>query len=487
MRKKILLSALITGISIFTLCGCGKKDEEARLLDPNKPVSLTIWHYYNGMQQAAFDELVDEFNSTVGREKGIYIESYSQGSVDDLEQAIMSSVNGEIGSKELPDIFSSYSDTVFEMQQTGKVADLSQYFTEDELAAYVDGYVEEGRFVDEDSLYIFPTAKSTEIMMLNKTDWDVFSAECGVSTDDLSTVEGITRVAGIYYEWTDSLTPEILNDGKAFYGRDSMSNYFIIGMKQMGVEIFETDGGTAVINADKDKIRRLWDNYYVPYVKGWFGSYGRFRTDDVKTGDLLAYTGSSSSPMYFPDKVETENESYEIDYLVLPAPVMEGGECVKVQQGAGMAVTKSDELHEYASCVFLKWFTGKENNLKFACASAYLPVLKEANNRESIDEAIKSEAVSINSKAYDSFVSIMKDFDNTEFYSTKSFKNGYATRKVLDDVLSGRAVEDRQKIEEALAAGVTAEEALEEYLSDDYFDEWYADFIRELTDKAEAE
>ena len=83
-----------------------------------------------------------------------------------------------------------------------------------------------------------------------------------------------------------------------------MSNYFIIGMKQMGKEIFQVKDGKMTLNTDEDLIRRLWDNYYVPYMKGYFASLGKFRSDDVKTGDILAYTGSTSSAVYFPDTVE---------------------------------------------------------------------------------------------------------------------------------------------------------------------------------------
>ena len=73
---------------------------------------LTIWHYYNGAQQAIFDTLVKEFNASVGKEEGIYVEGYSQGSVSDLEQAVTSSLNEEVGADELPDIFSSYNNRI---------------------------------------------------------------------------------------------------------------------------------------------------------------------------------------------------------------------------------------------------------------------------------------------------------------------------------------------------------------------------------------
>lgn len=66
-------------------------------LDPSKPVSLTVWHYYNGAQQAAFDQLVSEFNATEGKDKGIYVEGYTQGSVSDLEKAVSDAVSGAVG------------------------------------------------------------------------------------------------------------------------------------------------------------------------------------------------------------------------------------------------------------------------------------------------------------------------------------------------------------------------------------------------------
>ena len=72
----------------LTAAGCGKKSP----LDPGNPVSLTVWHYYNGSQQAAFDALVEEFNNTLGQEDGIYMQSYSLGSVSDLEEAVRDAI-----------------------------------------------------------------------------------------------------------------------------------------------------------------------------------------------------------------------------------------------------------------------------------------------------------------------------------------------------------------------------------------------------------
>ncbi len=464
----ILATTLLTAGVMLT--GCGSSTAAVKL-DPDHPVSLTVWHYYNGTQQATFDTLVEEFNATEGQEMGIYVEGYSQGSVSDLEEAVSAALRGDVGASDLPDIFSSYADTAYTVQKQDKLADLTQYFTEEELDSYVDSYIQEGYFNDDGALYLMPVAKSTEVLLLNETDWEPFAEATGSTLEELKTLEGIVQVAERYYDWSG---------GKAFYGRDSMANYFVIGMRQKGQEIFQVENGEVTLNTDRELIHRLWENYYVPYVKGYFGAYGRFRSDDVKTGDILAYTGATSSSMYFPDAIEKEDESYDIACVAMKAPVLEGGENVQVQQGAGMAVTKSDAQHEYAACVFLKWFAEKENNIRFVCDSGYLPVLKEANSMEALDEVIAKDNLNISSKTYDCLKIVLQDADTVQYYTTKNFDNGYQTRKVLDYNLSDRAAADKEAIDEAVAAGADRDKIVEEYISEESFEDWYQGFCEAL-------
>lgn len=430
--------------------------------------------------EAAFDALVEEFNDTVGREEGIYVQSYSQGSVSDLESAVRDAIDGKVGADTMPDIFSSYADTAYEVEQAGALANLSDYLEQEELDMYVDSYIEEGRIASDGSLRIFPTAKSTEIMMVNETDWEPFAVATGASMDDLATVEGVTATAKAYYEWTDSLTPDVPEDGKAFYGRDALANYFIIGMQQLGVEIFQVESEGFTLNVPREELHRLWENYYVPMVKGYFGAYGSFRSDDVKTGDILAYTGSTTSAMYFPDQVELDSGTHAIDYAVLPAPIFEGGKNYAVQQGAGMVVSKSDRQHEYAAVEFLKWFTQTENNLRFGCVSGYLPVRKEAANVQNLERVIANQGLSVVPKTYDCLTSIFNEMDGMTLYTNKSFQNGSAARKVLEYNLADRAAEDRAAVAAALARGESLDEASAPYVTDEAFENWYNSFCDAL-------
>ncbi len=94
---------------------------------PGKPVNITIWTYYNGEQLEAFNALVDEFNSTVGKEQGITVESSSHGSVTDLENNVLASAEGKVGAEAMPNIFSAYADTAYALDEMGQIADLSDY------------------------------------------------------------------------------------------------------------------------------------------------------------------------------------------------------------------------------------------------------------------------------------------------------------------------------------------------------------------------
>lgn len=472
-RWRIWGVACVTA-AVLGIAGCSGRAEP--VLDPKDPVSLTVWHYYNGAQQAAFDELVEEFNNTAGREKGIYVESFSQGTVSNLETAVRDSIAGKVGAAEMPDLFSSYADTAYEMEQAGALADLSGYLTEAETEQFVASYLEEGRIASDGTLRIFPTAKSTEVLMLNRTGWEEFAAATGASLEALRTMEGVTETARAYYEWTDAKTPDVPGDGKAFYGRDAVANYFIIGMQQLGVELFHVENGAVTLNVPEEPLRRLWENYYVPMVQGWFGAYGSFRSDDVKTGDILAYTGSTSSAMYFPDQVELDDGSHAIAYQVLPAPVFRGGERYAVQQGAGMVVSKSDQRHELAAVEFLKWFTQPANNLRFGCVSGYLPVRKEANDVPMLDAVIQEQGLTVAPKTYDCLTAVFEEMGDLTLYTNKSFPNGSAARKVLEYHLADQAQADRAAIVQAVADGADPADAAAAYVTPEAFQAWYGAF-----------
>ena len=452
---------------VLGLVGCGGAQSTAQ--GNTEPVNLSVWTYYNGDQLESFNKLVDTFNNTVGKEKNITVESYSQGSVNDLETQVMAAAQGKVGASAMPNIFMAYADTAYAMDQMGELADLAPYFTDEERAAYVDSYLTEGDFDDSGSIKIFPVAKSTELLFLNDTDWKLFAAATGARYSDLETVEGLVKTAEVYYNWTDAQT-DTPNDGKALFGRDAMANYMLIGAKELGDTIFDVKDGKMTMGMSEDVARKLWDNYYVPYIKGWAAASGHFRSDDIKIGSILAYIGSNSSATYFPTQVMlSDTESHAIELKVLPKPHFEGGKKVAVQQGAGMAVAKTTDAEVEASVVFLKWFTQPENNIAFAVGSGYLPVTHAANDMD----AIHSSGLTLTGNMENVLMEAVDAVNTNELYTTKAFEGGTDARSKLNYSMSDLATADRATVEERLAAGESAEEAEAEFLTDEYFEAWY--------------
>lgn len=468
MKKRGILAVMIVGA--FILGGCQPSNQKESKKNENKPVEITVWNYYNGAQQKSFNSMVKAFNETEGRELGIEVKASGLGTVGDLESSVLDAVNGKVGAKEVPNIFAAYADTAYMIDKKDMAVDLCKYLSEDEIKEYMDSYVDEGRFNSEDSLKIFPVAKATEVFMLNKTDWNKFAEATGASTESFSTIEGLTETARQYYEWTDSLTEEP-NDGKAFFGRDAFANFFIIGARQLGTEIFSVKDGVPVLDFNKEVVRKIWDNSYVPYIKGYFDASGKFRSDDIKTGNLISFVGSSAGATFFPEEVTlSDTETYPIEMEVYECPQFEGGEKYAVQQGAGMVVLKADEEKVKASVEFLKWFTESERNIEFSVESGYLPVKKAANSEEAIEKFTDNDS---SEKVKQIIKTSLQTVNENALYTTRAFEKGTDARNVLEYSLTDKAAADRELVKASIQAGMGCEEATAQYDTDENFETWY--------------
>ena len=261
-------------------------------------------------------------------------------------------VNGDPGAPDMPDIFTGYPKLAIQFWEKGMLADLGNYFNEQELSAYVDAFVEEGRLSDC-GLYVFPIAKSTEVLYVNQTLFDRFAADTGASADMLSTFEGLAELSEMYYEWSG---------GKQFYAADSWFNFAEVGMAQLGDSIFEGEA----LSLEGDNFAHIFKTVYAPAVEGGIAIYDGYSSDLSKTGDLVCSTGSSAGILFYGDTITyTDGTIENVEYSILPYPVFENGTKSAIQRGGGLMVAKSDEKKEYAACVFIKWLTASEQNMNF--------------------------------------------------------------------------------------------------------------------------
>jgi len=459
-KKRVILFIIMIISALFLLSACSKNDNHG--LSANNPTDITVWHYYNGTLAIAFDELVGEFNNTIGRENGVVVYPESMSSVTDLESALWDAANEKVGAPKMPNIFQCYPDNAVTLDGVIQLVDLDKYVSAEEKSAYVKRFLDDGCIGTDNAWKLFPIAKSTEVLMLNKTDWDKFAADTGASTEELATWEGLAQVAEAYYEWSG---------GKAFFGRDAFANYPIIGSLQLGHEIFQVSDGTVTLDFDKETMRKIWDCFYVPYVKGYYLHKGKFRSDDTKLGDIIALVCSTSSASYFPSEVTPpDGSSYAIEYMILPLPSFAGTTPYAVMQGAGMAVTEASEAEIYASILFLKWLTQEEQNLHFSIDSGYLPVTETAIQIDTFDNFLAKNNTSV--LISDTLHVALNENQNYIMYAPKGFEGATPARNVLNTTMVDLAVNDRAAIE----AGAS----IDAYLTDGHFNDWYNDTLAQL-------
>lgn len=358
--KKVLALILIFAIITACLSGCSDKTKP----DANNPVTLTMWHVYGSQTKSPLNDAIDKFNDTVGRENGVIINVVSVTSSSAIDRALSASANDEPGAEDLPDLFTAYP-RVAEIVGEDKLLCWSDYFSVEELSLFRDEFISEGYFGDK--LFMLPIAKSSEALFLNKTLFDRFSGEIGVSADTLKTFDGFFKAANIYYDWSGGQSFTQIND---FY------NYAYIGMKSYGGE-FIKDGK---LNLSDERFEKVW------YPLSRAAIYGGICLDDGyaasrwKTVEIISNIGSTADILYQPEMVfYPDNTTENITSVSLPYPAFADDNPAVVHRGGGLFAVKSDdERKNYGAYIFAKWLTEKENNLSFVTSAGYLPVTNEA-------------------------------------------------------------------------------------------------------------
>lgn len=409
MRKRkpwiyIVEIFILAGLMMLTACqGNGGKKE---------PVTLTIWHVYGGQTDSPLNGLIEEFNETVGAEEGIKLQVTVVSNTNNIHDAVLRAANDEPGTTGLPDLFVSYPKTILAMPDPEVLVDYRDYFNDEELSAYIPAFLQEGEI--DGRLVIFPVAKSTEIMFIDKTLFDRFAAETNATLEHLDTWEGLFELSKEYYQWTDAQTSDVTGDGKAFFVHDYHFNYFQVGVESLGEDFFS---GNEI--AYGDAFSKVWEPYADAAIQGGVWLQEGYATDPLRTGDAIVSVASSASVLYYEDILTyPDNRSESIEVIARPVPCFENGEQLVMQRGAGFCTVKSTPERERAAAIFLKWLTEPENNVRFVTSVGYMPVTNVAF--DILPNVIENLEDPKYRSLYKAFVETQSSY---EFYTAPQIKN----------------------------------------------------------------
>lgn len=427
MRSRNYIFLLLAVLLLCTGCSGTVKKEEV-------PTTITVWHVYGGQVDSPLNDLIEQFNRTVGKEQQINVQVTSVSNTNTIHELVLAAANREPGATELPDLFISYPKTVMALPDDSILVDYKDYLSEEELSAFLPAFLEEGTV--NDRLVILPVAKSTEIMFINQTIFDRFSQATGVTLDDLDTWEGLFKAAEIYAKWTDEQTPDIPGDAKPMFVHDYYFNYFQIGTESMGEDFFQGEG-----LALGPAFQIAWEPLAKAALKGGVWLKGGYATEAIRTGDSIVSVASSASILYYSDVVTyPDNTSEDITLISRPCPVFENGDKLVMQRGAGFCLVRSTPEREQAAVSFLKWLTEPERNVAFVTRTGYMPVTRAAFENE-LPKAIEG----LESEKYSSLYQAYLDTQaNYEFYVPPQMETYLSLETTLEDHVRAQLALGRQ-------------------------------------------
>lgn len=372
MKKRIILILIFFLLPLFST-GCGS---ESSLLNPENPVTLTMWHVYGEQADSPMNRLVAEFNETIGKEKGIILNVTLMSSTSKIGPMLMDAQADKPGSEEMPDLFFCHTSNAAELGPE-TMLDWNDWFTQEEQAAFVDGFLQDGTL--DGHLTLFPVSKSSYALFVNGTQFDRFSSATGVTYEDLSSWDSFFDAAAKYYQWSG---------GKTFCALDYLIRHVELDVLAKEGALY-TEAGW--YDFESPILKESWMEFARSLVQGHITVSDLYANTQVMTGEALCGLGSTAAVLYYNDMVTyPDNTSEPTNLQVLPLPQRAGKDPLMPQTGVGLCAYKTTEEKAEAASVFAHWLTESQRNLEFVVSTGYMPVNKGAF--EAIDDYPFSDA-----------------------------------------------------------------------------------------------
>ena len=219
MKRKtvILLNVLILILIVLAACTfSGEQDRD----------TVVFWHSYQGYQQQIIERMVNEYNNTIGAQNKITVEAKYAGSTDEISAFFKRSFTSDEERSKLPNIALVSKETAYTAVKYDLITFAENYVSQEDLNRYFDGFLEEGRLSMYSNTYLFPVSKQIQQTIINRGLWLEFNKDYPMfSESSFNSWEELMRMAACYYEWTDNRTPDVENDGRAFFAIESLETF----------------------------------------------------------------------------------------------------------------------------------------------------------------------------------------------------------------------------------------------------------------------
>jgi ABC-type glycerol-3-phosphate transport system substrate-binding protein len=374
------------------------KQSDIPLTLTTDPITITLWHAMGEANQALLQKYADSFNLLYPNVTVVI--PAGAGNYDTLKSNMINAITAG----EMPNMVQAYPDHVAEYLNGKAVLNLNPYIDsttwglngDDALDDIIGSYLEENSQYDaEGTYYSLPFNKSTEVMIYNKTvfdlleldepeTWqDVIAAAPALKTYGDNLAEQKVRAANVGMSEQD-LAP-LIAAAKALIvpaSYDSTGNAFITFTRQFG-------GAYTGINFETFQGQYLWvdnantisamnflktNNDIITLPEFWDQQYASTPFVNQQT---FVTIGSSAGIRYNVPPIDptTEEPVFEIGVGPVPYNADQPDNKAVIQQGTNISLMKTGtDQEQLASWLFLKHIISIENTIDWAMNTGYLPV-----------------------------------------------------------------------------------------------------------------
>lgn len=273
-----LLICVFLSVNLISFAGCAINQS---LLDPYNPVTLTMWHVYGEQSDSPIKPILDEFNDTVGQEKGVVINVTLMSNATQIGAKLLDSKADKAGTIDMPDLFFCHKNNALELGVENLI-DWKELFTASETESFVKEFVEDG--THNDTLAVLPVSKSTHCLFVAGGVFERFAKAQNVSYQDLATWDGFFEVAEKYYNYSG---------GKAFCAIDYLLRCVELNALSNGAKDFYTESGW--YNFENEKLMDSYNKFANAIAKGHIVVSDLYSNTQVMIGQTIAGIGSSAS------------------------------------------------------------------------------------------------------------------------------------------------------------------------------------------------